>query len=235
MSFSTNYTKAVLFVALFLTIFSNSSFSADLELINVDTLVRLSTEEYELVSHATIKNISTKTIDVLVRNEVLELAEGHTTSFCFGTAGKCFQPITGNTVSDVVLTLAPGASSKEADYKGFIFTNDAVGLSRVRYIFYDANNANSQVSYTMTYDALPLMSVNKDLSAKVKIFPNPTSDFLKIDGVELGANFRIITSIGNEVISGTLSTHSLDVSKLSTGSYTILINSNIAKEFIIQK
>lgn len=234
MSFSTIYKKSVLLIALFLVFASNSLLSADLELTKVDTLVSKSTADYELESYAIIKNISNKSIDILVRNEIMQLAEGHTTSFCFGTDGKCFQPSTANTVSDVTLTLAPGASSKKSDYKGYVFTNDGVGITKVKYIFYDANNESSQVSYTTVFDALP-MSVDKELSAKVNVFPNPVSSYLKIDGVNLGVNYRIFTSIGVEVASGMLMSNLLDLSNLNTGAYTILINGNIAKEFLIQR
>lgn len=234
MSISTIFKKSMLFAALILVFASNSLLSADLELMNVDTLVLKSTAEYELESYAYIKNISNKTIDVLVRNEIIELAESHTTSFCFGTAGKCFQPITGNTVSDVVLTLAPGASSKKSDYKGYLFTNDGVGITRVKYIFYDSKNESSSVEYTMTYNALP-MSVDKELSAKVNVYPNPVSSFLKIDGVNLGVDYRIFTSVGVEVASGMLLSNTLDLNSLNTGTYTILINGNIAKDFVVQK
>lgn len=235
MSISTIFKKSMLFAALILVFASNSLLSADLELMNVDTLVRISTAEYELISHATIKNNSNKTIDVLVRNEILELTYGHTTSFCFGTAGKCFSPITGNTVSDVVLTLAPGASSNSADYKGYVFTNDSVGVTRVKYIFYDSKNESSFVEYTMTYDAQPITSVDKELSAKVNVYPNPVSSFLKIEGVDLGVNYRIFSSVGVEVASGMLLSNTLDLNSLNTGTYTILINGNIAKDFVVQK
>lgn len=234
MSISTNNVKSVLFQVLFSLISYNSLHSADLELINIDTLVRKSTADYELESYALIKNISNKTIDVLVRNEVMDIAEGHTTTFCFGTAGKCFQPSTGNIVSDVVLTLEPGATSNKSDYKGLVFTNDGVGITRVKYIFYDSKNESSQVEYTAVYEALP-MSVDKELSAKVNVYPNPVSSFLKIEGVDLGVNYRIFSSVGVEVASGMLLSNTLDLNSLNTGTYTILINGNIAKDFVVQK
>lgn len=72
------------------------------------------------------------------------------------------------------------------------------------------------------------------------VFPNPTEDFLNIKAVSFkNINYSLFDEMGKLVLSGTLYSKktSLDVSKLHTGLYSLVLNSteNKLKTFNIIK
>ena len=72
------------------------------------------------------------------------------------------------------------------------------------------------------------------------IFPNPTDDFLNIQSISFkNVNYSLFDEMGKLVLNGTLYTEktSLDVSKLQTGSYSLILNrsENKLKTFNIIK
>ena len=72
------------------------------------------------------------------------------------------------------------------------------------------------------------------------VFPNPTEDFLNIKAISFkNINYSLFNEMGKLVLSGTLYSKktSLDVSKLHTGLYSLVLNSteNKLKTFNIIK
>jgi len=71
------------------------------------------------------------------------------------------------------------------------------------------------------------------------IYPNPASNELnvKIESNLLGSQFRIINALGQEIKQGELSNlnSTIDVSKLSKGSYNMLIDTeNCSHPFLVE-
>ncbi len=62
----------------------------------------------------------------------------------------------------------------------------------------------------------------------VTIFPNPTNDFLMIDGIENSVNISIYNLLGAEVIAESY-TDKIDVSELSKGVYIINISNGVSQ------
>lgn len=106
-------------------------------------------------------------------------------------------------------------------------------------------NSNSNISYSYT-DAVPqngdnyyrLKQMDKDgattysqvvvivasiNSLSIKIYPNPTTNYLNITGVEIGAITKVINIAGQTVSSTVLSSNNLDVSKLVPGMYVLQV------------
>jgi hypothetical protein len=87
------------------------------------------------------------------------------------------------------------------------------------------------VSSVETADVIS--AVNEKRAQQVRLFPNPTSDFLRVDGNGLiGQRCTILDAVGRSVWVGTLSSGSLDVSWLPAGGYFIQIGSD---ELLVSK
>ena len=65
-------------------------------------------------------------------------------------------------------------------------------------------------------------------SESVTVFPNPTNDFLMIDGIENSVNISIYNLLGAEVIAESY-TDKIDVSELSKGVYIINISNGVSQ------
>lgn len=60
---------------------------------------------------------------------------------------------------------------------------------------------------------------------RLKVFPNPSTDFVTVDTKETINSFKLIDMLGNDVSSNAeLSNKSINVSNLSVGTYTLIIN-----------
>lgn len=72
-------------------------------------------------------------------------------------------------------------------------------------------------------------------TADIRLYPNPTNAILNISSVSENASFRIFNIMGQTLVNGKISNGSIDVSRLTNGSYIIEISDNetlITKRFI---
>ena len=64
-------------------------------------------------------------------------------------------------------------------------------------------------------------------STQLNIFPNPTTDYIQIDGLSNKTQFRLFDSNGKLVLSGDLNDKEMiDLTNLSTGSYQLVLNNS---------
>ena len=63
------------------------------------------------------------------------------------------------------------------------------------------------------------VSVKETDGAEVKVFPNPSSDSLRIVGLDTGAHYRIYNSLGQQVAEAYISEGFIDISNLKAGNY----------------
>jgi len=85
---------------------------------------------------------------------------------------------------------------------------------------------NEQVT-SIEYKDINLSASLEELDGKLKIYPNPSSDFIKIDNLEGASTFSVFNIDGALVLNGAIDSNSntIDISKLSIGTYTVLVNS----------
>ncbi len=78
------------------------------------------------------------------------------------------------------------------------------------------------------------LNTNKYYSNKVKIYPNPSSNFIKISGIDNTESFYIFNILGIEILKGHISNNGLvDIEKLRPGNYfIILLNSKTYIRFV---
>ncbi len=138
-------------------------------------------------------------------------------------------------------------SSFYNDYKPFdqvfailsVLTNPITGAIEP---LWAVSLSNSEVSGTCAVQAVngevfctPIMtSIAENVISAFKVFPNPTSDYLRInspDGLEMNSHAEIIDLFGRKirVINLLQGDNQIDVSNLATGVYTIRVNNKISK------
>ena len=116
-----------------------------------------------------------KRYDIVLNRSNVDTASAY---FCFG--GNCYGATT--LVSPSPLRLQPGKSATDTTAAYYILTADldeatAVGLSYIKYTFYNVNLASDSVQIAIKYNTgnVGIPSTNKDLGS-VDIFPNPATD-----------------------------------------------------------
>jgi hypothetical protein len=118
---------------------------------------------------------------------------------------------------------------------GFIATKAINGNSNsnVDYSFVDAfplagNNfyrlKQVDIDGTQTFSSVTMTTIKAGTA--ITIYPNPATNNITISGAENGALIKIIgTASGQTILTSTLSSSTLDVSKLLPGNYTLEIQS----------
>jgi hypothetical protein len=131
----------------------------------------------EIISDAFVTNTTNHAIQVKVKKVEVSLLPGTVNVFCWGL---CFAP--GVNVSPDPLTINAGATNT-ADFSGHYTPNGAVGVSTIRYVFFDMNNTSDTVCFNVVYDTYP-EGVENSVSARETFsnaFPNPAGNVVNVD------------------------------------------------------
>ena len=78
------------------------------------------------------------------------------------------------------------------------------------------------------------LSLNENLfTEKIKIFPNPSSDFIQFTGLIKKENYKIFNSLGSIIRNGTISNQEeIDIRSLTTGLYFFKFDNGNTIKFI---
>ena len=69
-------------------------------------------------------------------------------------------------------------------------------------------------------------NIDENVDIELNVFPNPTQDFIQIDGLKNVSNFKLFDSNGKLVLSGDVDNKQLiDLSSLNKGTYQLIVNS----------
>lgn len=115
--------------------------------------------------------------------------------------------------------------------KRTLHANDILGGNLVQ-TDSDTNQVCNQP--LMVDTSCPTMSVEEEINYTLKIFPNPTSNYLNISGLKNNTvNYTIFDITGKKLISNTyIQNQKIDVSSLSSGMYILQISNFKAIRFI---
>ena len=117
-----------------------------LVLSNYTTLHNGTVNEGSIDAYVTIENHASNTQLVMAQRTENNLAPNHINLFCFGVS--CYTPTTS--ISPVPDTILAGGSSNT--FKSQLLPNYALGISDVKYCFYDQNNISDSVCVRFIYD-----------------------------------------------------------------------------------
>lgn len=199
-----------------------------------------------------IKNTSNSPQSYTVKRYDVHLnsANGDTAAayFCFG--GSCYGA--GTIVSPSNLHLQAGKSANDTAALYYFLTADldeapTVGLSLVKYTFFNVNNTTDSVQVTIKYNNgnVGINAINKDLTA-IDIFPNPATEsaFLKISAVKaIDTKLTIYNALGAVVTEKAILINEgknnvdLKAENLSPGIYFVNLKTNdasVTKRLIVK-
>ncbi|MDD2562998.1 MAG: T9SS type A sorting domain-containing protein [Salinivirgaceae bacterium] len=178
------------------------------------------TSDEMVVESFKIKNISTSTISVKVRKQVLETHGESVSTFCWGV---CYPPYI-NESTQLVEVAANSFAVGTLDVE-LMPDNNSAGVNRIAYTVFNENNPNDSVRFIVNFDILS--STPEALVAEFKLYPNPTSGELTVSGGE-GKQLAIYNAIGQNMGTYTLTSNDekIDTNSLKNGIYMVLLSEN---------
>lgn len=228
------------FVLVFsILVFSISGFSQPLSLswegetIGDTLLVAGLTTDYEIVAHAIVTNNTSHSMDLKVRRNQLQVIDGTLNQFCWGSS--CYPPSVNE--SPGFLTLGPGQSTLDGQFSGHYLPFGNYGDSFIEYEFFNMNNEDENIKVIVHFMA-SVVGINED-RIHVDIYPNPASDFVKINVSQSIDVVMVYDVIGKKVFEELVNSNSylMKTSFLSSGLYFFKIITNnkaIIKQIMIK-
>lgn len=164
-------------VLIFSSLLSYFSYSQSLTFVNKEEFVQGLTTDIEIISKAEIKNVSSDVLEIKVKMWIQSLHPGHKVGFCWGA---CIEPTTKDMVSPTSFFLGPDETSQNFFY-AYIDPNYREGTTVAKFTFFDVENPDDSISYTVTFSSV-LSSVNSfdNFTEYFNISPIPTNNFLKL-------------------------------------------------------
>ncbi len=172
-------------------------------------------------SHVAVNNISSSSIEVLVKKTEISTIAGSENSFCWGT---CYLPATFVSPTPIAI---PGNSSETGGFIGDYKPKGHLGSTTIRYTFFNKQNSSDSVAFIVIYSA-GVTSVDDyptiiDFS---NAFPNPASNFVNFNYNLQGtssAEFVITDLLGSEHFRAELQNENnkltVDVTSFNAGVY----------------
>lgn len=168
-----------------------------------------------------IKNSTSDVVEVMCRQEAVSLVEGASFSFC--VLGVCYPAGTNETTKSVLV--GPGVVVDEENYlSGHYHPDNNPGVSVIRYTFYNNNQVNDSLSFTITFDGTTGVD-NVMANSKITVSPNPASEYVVFNtsDVNIGNSQLVIYDLTGKVVysenAENKSQIELDLSEFTRGVY----------------
>jgi len=197
----------------------NSILDGEQVVVSYDSTI--STPEAEFDVHVN----STNSNDFLF--EILSTDEGEAADNWFCTNfGMCYPPTT--TEVEVEL-LSDSTRELQLHYR----PNGYIGDVTINYRITEVGNTNNTISFSVKYVAITTDIFSQSTSKiNVKLFPNPTKDFVVIEKNNKNINNIELVDVSGNIIFKTIVNdriYKLDLSSLEKGVYLIRIDGSIKK------
>lgn len=210
------------------------SFAQSLTIENVDSskAVGDAYTAIDLETHINIRNNSSQAIDVgckRINKNYNQLTDDN--AICWVA---CYS--TSVSVSPQTIIIGGGQVTGGTDtFIGHVYP-DGDGVNRrgpITYVWYDVNNPNDSVAYTVNYEVNGGIGLEEGLFTDFSVYPNPATSQLNIKYAGMnGSNitFELVNMVGNKVYSKKLESKSadlkLDISTLPRGVYFYILKSD---------
>lgn len=193
-----------------------------------------------------VKNTGTVNNVYYAKRYDITLNSGADAYFCFG--GNCF---TSLTTSSGNLTLTPGQSASQVAGQYNILTADldegsTVGLSVIKYTFYNVNSTADSVQITVRYNPPAGINETSNIVSSMDLFPNPATDnvTLKVNSNKnADAKVFIYNSLGAAISEKNITLvegkNKIDLNSesLSSGIYFVNVRTgktNVTRKLVIK-
>ena len=95
------------------------------------------------------------------------------------------------------------------------------------------NFPDADFFFNVTIEEDPLSTDNIELENELKIFPNPSTDFVQVSGLTSSVDYKIYNVLGAEVAQGVISDQEIiDVNDFSNGLYVLQLDDQRVFKFI---
>ena len=193
--------------------------------------------EEATVFHAVVTNNSDNIVNVKVLRTNVDVLEGTVNSFCFAT--QCYPPFLDE--SGDYLPVPAGGSSPEDDFKGEFTANGVLGISIVKYKFFNKDNTDDFAEVVVKYNSSP-DAIDESIAKNINIsevYPNPANQNVSLDyrfdvNVD-AASIKIVNLLGSVVKEVEMNQNagkiSIDISDLNNGIYfySVVVNNEILR------
>ncbi len=202
---------------------------------NIDDL----NQEYE-TPYLYVKNNTLAGMNMVCRRDVVDTVTGSVNYFC--ALGVCLTPASDET-RELLVPAGVTVDELNAFYAHYAANNHS-GISVLRYTYYNVDNANDSLSFTITYDGSVGVEELYD-DSNLTVSPNPVHQFATITFSEIASTNNVLViynTLGNiafrEELTIGQSILSVDLSQLPKGLFFYRIenssSSTIAKRLILQ-
>ena len=204
---------------LFFLIFSISlSAQVTLKLTEPEGSTTALASDDDVVAKGFLKNESEDTITVMWKRNIIELKEGWETAVC--DKNLCYVPSYGETsaADGTNLVLVPG---EESNFDVHVYPDGTEGFAIVEVTATDINNAENTVTGRYEFNQNSTSTINFNRT-DIRIYPNPTIDFISISEADQVKRLIIYNIVGRPVKFFNANFHNrYDVMDLPTGMYLV--------------
>lgn len=228
---------AVILVTIFYTNAQSFSLSWGGEVIGDTVIITPDAETInDLLFEAIVHNNSDNGANVKVVREQVSLVDGSSNYFCWGA---CYPPFVDS--SGMTMFIPAGGQSGDIDFSAHYEINETVGLSIIKFHYYNVDNPDDKIVVVVKFDTRP-DGINEAILAKIKvsdIYPNPAVNYVDLNydlprEVET-ATVKIVNILGSVVKEQQIDTGNgklrMDISDMNDGIYfySIFVNGEAYK------
>ena len=172
----------------------------------------------DITAKGFIKNESEDTVTVMWKRNIIELKDGWETAVC--DKNLCYVPSYGETsaADGTNLVLAPG---EESNFDVHVYPDGTEGFATVEVTATDITNAENTVTGRYEFNQTSTSTFNFK-KTDIKIYPNPTVDFISLTDDNQVERLIIYNIVGRPVklFDANFNNH-YDVMDLPTGMYLV--------------
>lgn len=173
---------------------------------------------HEILYPLTITNNTNVIKQILVKKVELNVVNGSLNYFSWKST---YSPAVSVDTAGILVYPNTSITNK---FKAIYRPNGNVGESVVRYVFYNKFDTNDSSYVTVHYNAIQNGTIQY-FETNFSVYPNPTSDYINITGLENVSRIAICNLRGEKVMENTLTEGMpvLQVATLSKGIYYLSI------------
>jgi len=206
--------------------------------LNDSTVIHYGNSVNEMVDSISVINSTNSSISILVKRDTAVWNPATVNSFCWGI--NCFAPGVSITPFSDRQNVSSGDTLKGvnglfADYSAYGY----VGITAIRYVFYDASNPSDSAWIIVDFDALPsgIPAVSGNVTIISAPYPNPSNTSVnftyRLSNSSQSANLKIFNMLGESIqtipISSSTNKVSINVQSIPSGIYVCEIQTEGSK------
>ena len=185
-------------------------------------------DDFEIVSHITVKNVSSQEVVLKCRKIEIEVVPQTSNVFCWGL---CYAPSVF--VSPLTITIAPGDTTQE--FSGHYMPGGNEGVTKMCYSFFDVDNPNDSTYFYVNYNGTYSVGIGDRIAEPTFVslpYPNPASSMVSFDyqlpAGTTSAKINVHNLLGAKVkeinISGMEGKVTVNTDDLNDGIYFYSVN-----------